>query len=181
MAAKEANVLQSLARNEERERTGKMSHDARAVANVMIERGIEDGNPLTPLQIIKLTYLCQAWMLAMYNRPMFRQQVEAWEYGPVIADVYHILKDNKRFPVNYPMPSFTQKFDEEEEHILNEVFRVYGDWSGGQLSRLTHQPGSPWYKTRQEDPLRRHLPIDNERIREYYAAILSESEKASST
>lgn len=158
-----------------------MSHDARAVANVMIEKGIKAGDPLTPLQIIKLTYLCQAWMLAMFERPMFRQKVEAWEYGPVVADVYHGLKENRRFPVNYPMAAPSQSFDEDEKHILNEVYRVYGDWSGGKLSRLTHKPGSPWYTTKQKDPLSRHVEINIEEIRKYYAAILSESEKASSS
>jgi len=162
------------------ERKNEMSHDARDVANVMIEKGITAGDPLTPLQVIKLTYLCQAWMLAMFSRPIFRQAVEAWEYGPVVADVYHSLKGNGRFPVVYPIPGFSEKFDEDEKHILNEVYRVYGNWTGGQLSRLTHQPGSPWYQTKQEDPLSRHLEIDNDRIRQYYAAILSESEKASS-
>lgn len=158
-----------------------MSHDARAVANVMIEKGKKDGNPLTPLQIIKLTYLCQAWMLAMFDRKMFRQDVQAWEYGPVIADVYHGLKENGRRPVSNPIPAYTQDFDDDQEHILDEVYRVYGNWSGGQLSRLTHRPGSPWYKTKQEDPLSRHVTIDNDRIREYYAGVLSESEKGSST
>ena len=157
-----------------------MSHDARAVANEMIEKGIEDGTPLTPLQIIKLTYLCQAWMLAMFDRPIFRQRVEAWEYGPVVADVYHGVKVNGRRPVEKPIPVKKQEFDDDEKHILNEIYRVYGDWTGGSLSRLTHRPGSPWYRTKQEDPLSRHVVIDNEKIREYYAAILSEAEKGNS-
>ena len=50
-----------------------MKHDARAVANSLIEKSQEEGNLLTPLQIIKLVYFCHGWMLALYKRPLIKQ------------------------------------------------------------------------------------------------------------
>lgn len=145
-----------------------MSHDARAVANVMIEKGLEDGNPLTPLQIIKLTYLCQAWMLAMYGRPMFRQEVQAWQYGPVVSDVYHRVKHHGSGKVLTPIKSEYEIFDQEEKHILNEVYRVYGHLSGLQLSSLTHEIGTPWDRVRKEYPLGYNQAISNDIIQKHY-------------
>lgn len=146
-----------------------MSHDARAVANVMIKKGIENGTPLTPLQIIKLTYLCQAWMLAMFRRKMFRQEVQAWEHGPVIPDVYHSVKKHGSNPVKKRIKhAEDERFDSEETHILDEVFEVYGHWTGFQLSNITHLPGTPWYQTRSKYPLGRSAVIPQDLIEEFY-------------
>lgn len=146
-----------------------MSHDARAVANEMIQKGIEDGNPLTPLQIIKLTYLCQAWMLGMFKKSMFFQDVEAWQYGPVIADVYHSVKKSGDRPVKKPVRAQPADFDADAQHILDQVYKMYGGWTGFKLSQLTHMPGSPWYQTKQENPLGRNAVIPELLVREYYA------------
>ena len=153
-------------------------HDARAVANEMILMGLEDGNPLTPLQVIKLTYLCQAWMLGMFGEPMFSQKVEAWEYGPVIADVYHGVKHYVNQPIDETMRARPADFNDKEDHILCEVYRVFGSWSGGALSGHTHQPGTPWHITKQESYDDRNAEIETARIREYYDNILKESEKS---
>lgn len=154
-----------------------MSHDARAVANEMITRGIENENPLTPLQIIKLTYLCQAWMLGMFGNKIFEQKVEAWEYGPVIADVYHSVKHFVNQPIDETMPAYPARFNDAETHILNEVYRVYGKRSGGALSGHTHKPGTPWHQTKEENPTDRRVEISPERIEEYYKGIIRESKR----
>ena len=147
-------------------------HDARAVANVMIEKGVESGHPLTPLQIIKLTYLCQAWMLGMFGKSIFEQRVEAWKYGPVVADVYHGVKRYVDQPVHEVMRARPAKFSNEETDVLGEVYRVYGSRSGGALSGRTHKEGTPWWQVRQENPDAKDAEIDTTRIRRYYEDIL---------
>ena len=158
-----------------------MSHDARAVANQMIRKGIRDGNPFTPLQVIKLTYLCQAWMLGMFGRRMYHQEVEAWQYGPVIADVYHSVKKYGDRPVRKTIKAVPANFDGDEQHILDQVYKVYGGWTGIKLSRLTHAPGSPWYKTKQDNPLGRNVVIQEGLIRNYYAGKLERSKARNSS
>ena len=39
-----------------------MSHDARSIANRLIDAGCAAGKPLTPLQIIKLVYFCHVML-----------------------------------------------------------------------------------------------------------------------
>ncbi|MDE0076182.1 MAG: DUF4065 domain-containing protein [Caldilineaceae bacterium] len=157
-----------------------MTHDARSVANAMIQKGIDAGDPLTPLQVIKLTYLCQAWMLGMFGEPMFDQKVEAWQYGPVIADVYHGIKHNRGRPVRKPMRARPAVFDEFEQHIIDQVYGEYGKRDGIYLSQLTHMPGSPWYETKQENPLGINQEISEEKMKRYYAEKLEQSEERDS-
>ena len=69
-----------------------MSHDARSVANYLIQRTLDGKKWLTPLQVIKMVYYCQGWSLALFDKKLFGQDIEAWEFGPVVPDVYHKLK-----------------------------------------------------------------------------------------
>ena len=65
---------------------------ARAVANEFIHLAKADGRSLTPLQLIKLTYIAHGWMLTLYGRPLIVDEVEAWKYGPVIPDLYQATR-----------------------------------------------------------------------------------------
>lgn len=155
-----------------------MNHDARAVANVMIQKAIEKKKPLTPLQVIKLTYLCQAWMLGMYEMPMFKQNIEAWEYGPVIDDVYQEVKKFGSRPVTDLIKAKSgEDFDEYESHILDEVYRVFGEYDGLDLSALTHAEESPWFQTKLKNPRRKNAVIKHDLIRDYYAGQLEQAKR----
>lgn len=145
-----------------------MIHDARSVANMMIQKGLEHDNPLTPLQVIKLTYYCQAWMLAMFGRPMFNQKVQAWQHGPIIPDVYHGVKQYGSNHVLSPIKVPHEIFDDEERHILREVYKVYGKFTGLELSSMTHMKGTPWDQVRKDGPLIYNKVIDNDIIQKHY-------------
>ena len=65
---------------------------ALGVADRLIHLSLEDEMSVTPMQVQKLTYFCHAWMLGLDGVPLFRDAVEAWEYGPVIRELYHQLR-----------------------------------------------------------------------------------------
>ena len=146
-----------------------MPHDARAVANHYIRRGVEAKRPFTQLQILKLVYYSHAWMLAIHDRPLIYQRVEAWTLGPVVADVYHALKHHGWRPIDDYIQGVPEaNFDEAETDILEQVFDAYGKFSGMYLSVLTHAVGSPWHRV-WESAARPKL-ISNDIIREHYRA-----------
>lgn len=147
-----------------------MSHDARAVANSLIEKGRDAGRPLTPLQIIKLVYFCHGWMLGLYHKPLIEQDVEAWLYGPVVAQVYRGLKKYGGHPVTITLdvPNVPkEEFDETEADLIEQVHGKYGHLPGMVLSQLTHAPGTPWYLVWHGKE--RNLVIPNDLIEAHYA------------
>lgn len=147
-------------------------HDALSVANRLIGKGIDGGNFLTPLQVIKLTYFCQGWMLGLYGRPLFRQAVEAWRYGPVVADVYYALKHYGKNAVRNPIPGVaTADLDELESDLVDQVYDCYGEMSGWQLSRLTHMSGTPWDTF---SPKGGQTVIPDAVIKQYYASMTND-------
>ena len=71
---------------------GLMTTSARAVANELIELAKQEGRAFTPLQLLKLVYIAHGWMLGLRQKPLIRDRIEAWKYGPVIPALYHDLK-----------------------------------------------------------------------------------------
>lgn len=120
------------------------THSARSVADFLLERAEEQGKRLTPMQVIKLVYLCHGWMLALYDRPLIDEKVQAWQYGPVIKTLYDAVRMFKSSPVHGPLSVGGEEFDPEEISIMDQVLNLYGQFSGTQLSALTHAPGTPW-------------------------------------
>ena len=144
-----------------------MNHDARAVANRLIEKGRDADRPLTSLQIIKLVYFCHGWMLGLYHKPLIKQDVEAWLYGPVVAEVYRGLKKCGGHPVTTILDVPEEEFDGLEADLIKQVHEKYGPLNGMVLSQLTHAPGTPWYLVWHGKE--RNKVIPNELIETHYA------------
>ena len=151
-----------------------MAHDARAIANMLIKLGTEKNRPLTPMQIIKLVYICHGFMLGLYHRPLIIQPIEAWKYGPVIETLYESMKKYGGSHVTKEIRlgiSFKRKLqlDEYEQDIVEQVFTKYSHLSGIELSTLTHQPGTPWYIVWYQRGQKRGV-IPNDIIESYYSS-----------
>ena len=150
------------------------AHDARGIASTLIEIGIQADRPCTPLQVVKLTYLCHGWMLGLYNRPLSAQPVEAWQYGPVIPDVYHAVKKHGREPIREPLDIPAAALDYHENDLVRQVDAAYQDFTGIQLSQITHEPGTPWHHIWTK--FGRNTIIPNSLIREHYAELAAGDE-----
>lgn len=147
-------------------------HDARAVANELIRKGVDDGRPITPLQVMKVLYFCHGWSLAQLGRPLVRQSFEVWRFGPVVRDVYHALKHHGRERVRDPIPGFDMtEFPIDEREVIDKVFADHGHVNGLVLSYLTHVPGGPWDTVRMSKG--EGVRIPNQLIRDYFMGYIA--------
>ncbi len=128
------------------------------------------GNRLTPLQLIKLTYIAHGWSYPMLNRGLIGDPIEAWQYGPVVPSLYHSLKEWRASPVNHRIWS-SDTLTPEEDALVQRVFDAYGSYSGGQLSTMTHQDGTPWDVAWRRG---RNSQITNDMIEDHYRRIHAE-------
>ena len=78
-------------------------YDAAAIGNEFIRLAAAHGRRITPMQAIKLTYIAHGWHLAMTGRPLLRDQVQAWKFGPVLPELYHALKAYGNGPITEPI------------------------------------------------------------------------------
>lgn len=120
------------------------------VANQFIHLAKQDGRYLTPMQILKLVYIAHGWSYGFFDEPLIDDTIEAWKYGPVIPALYQAIKKygNKEITsaIDFPLlQRFTQEtLNNEQQKVVNFVYKKYGKLSGIELSMLTHQDNTPW-------------------------------------
>ena len=146
-------------------------HSAIDIADHIIRLSQHDEVPVTPMQVQKLTYFCQAWMLGWGNGPLFYDAIESWQYGPVIRALYHSLKHYKDKPVQDTLREGPATLDSTESRIIEGVWKKYGEVDGIVLSKLTHAEGTPWHQTYSRGKHNQIIP--NFLIRNYYADIIA--------
>ena len=135
-----------------------MPHDATAVANRLIRLADDEGNELTALQLNKLAYFCQAWMLGLYERPLIEQPILALATGPIILDIYRSFRKHHGDPVRVKPGVRKADFDHMEEDLVQQVYSKYGHLSGIRLSELSHEEDTPWDKVWRQNGQRSIIP-----------------------
>ncbi len=151
-----------------------MAIPIQAVAHAILQKNKAENRDTTPLQIIKLAYLAHGWHLAFHDEALFLDKVEAWPYGPVLPHLYRDVKHFGKHPISTDLFSdIGEEFKilHDQQHVIDEVMRVYGKCDGMTLSSLTHQKGTPWDNTTQG----RIIP--NELIKRHFNELLAEKEQ----
>jgi uncharacterized phage-associated protein len=156
------------------------SYNALAIANYLLDKAKADGRPLTPMQLHKLIYFAHGWHMSLYGgKPLINEQIQAWDYGPVVASVYHEFKnygsnpidtlgtdlDIKTFEITTPRVPLDDKVTVA---LLDKIYQIYGKYTGIQLSNLTHEAGTAWSSAREQAAKEnlRSIAIPNGRIKE---------------
>jgi uncharacterized phage-associated protein len=123
-----------------------MCYSASQIANEFIRRGIADDVPVDPLKIQKLVYLAQGWHLAFLGKPLIKEKIEAWRYGPVVPSLYRMCRKYGVSPIDAEInvPEDAQNLDDSNKAIIDEVWKKYGRRTGIELSMMTHEPGCAW-------------------------------------
>ncbi len=99
------------------------------------------------LELQKMLYIAQVLHLGIYKHHLFRGNFEAWDYGPVIPDIYHRFKMFGNKPVEeWAFPKITGECSEEETQFVESVSNLLSELKAYQLVNLTHRDGSAWAK-----------------------------------
>ncbi len=142
-------------------------YDSKVIANRLIDLASDNDETLTPMQILKLVYIAHGWMLGLYRRPLISDEIQAWQYGPVIPGLYNALREYRGSPVTQRIKCKEAALDDPSESIVSQVYNQYGKMSGPALSRLTHAPATPWALT--YEPGSFGLRISDDLIEDSYA------------
>lgn len=134
------------------------------VANFLLELFKFDEERLTNLKLNKLLYYAQGCSYQRYGKPIFSDEIEAWQYGPVIPDVYKKFQPCGKNPIQ----DFDAVYDmtDDEKDLLIDVAREYGRFSGSGLVTMTHKKGTPWEITYK--PQEKNIIIPKELIAKYF-------------
>lgn len=130
-----------------------MKASAIVLSNNILLRAREDHIPISLMKLQRiLYYACRDYMVRVDTSPI-SENFEVWKYGPVLPSVYSKFKSFGGNPITSLAKNANGealKVNEEENPILSNVLDVawakYKKFSGVELSRMTHQKTSAWYK-----------------------------------
>ncbi len=126
----------------------------------------------TTMKLHKLLYYCQAWTLVWDERPLFRENIEAWANGPVIRELFNfhkgmfIIKDSDMTIGNESVLS------EHQRDNINEVLDFYGNKSSQWLIDQTHIE-TPWLEARKglDQTERGNRVIELDSMYQFYSSL----------
>jgi uncharacterized phage-associated protein len=139
-------------------------YSALQIAPFFLAKIDEDaGDAICNLKLQKLLYYAQGLHLALKDKPLFTEQIEAWTHGPVVPEVYQNYKGFGSGSI--PAPSELPAIDDATKSLLDEVYDVYGQFSGWKLRNMTHEE-PPWKNTP------RGAVITHSALRDYFTTQL---------
>lgn len=117
-------------------------------------------NPITNLQLQKILYYIQKDYLSR-NELAFDDLFEAWQFGPVIRQVYYYFCGNGAMPIISKYDTVIDKSDRCHVDPIVEEKRKLDPWD---LVEDTHKQGRAWSKVFNHGQGNKHI-IDNDLIR----------------
>lgn len=116
---------------------------AESVANYVIAYGMKIGHPVSNLQLQKILYYIQVHFLKKKGIPFFKDEIEAWQFGPVIPTVFYQYAAFGPAPITMFK---TQKIDleQEEKKDLEKIVKEKAVLSLLEIVADTHQKGKAW-------------------------------------
>ena len=125
-------------------------HRPEAIANEFLRRR---GKAAWPQQMYlqKLVYIAHGWNLAINEEPLVNEAPEAWDNGPVFRSLWNHIRDHwyssedclLRDPDDNKV--IEAKLLPEEKEVIDHVWSKYSQYSAEDLSKMTHEPNTPWH------------------------------------
>lgn len=148
--------------------------NALAVAEYLIDKANKENRPITNKKLQKLLYYVQAWSIAIRNKKIFDDKIEAWIHGPAIREVYLAFKEFGASPISKKVSSkIINGIDQDIKKFIDDVWSIYSKYDAPYLEHLTHSE-SPWQDARKglEADISSNNEISFDSMRSFYKAKL---------
>ena len=113
-------------------------YSALELSKYIVTKCINDGKPISNLQLQKILYYIQRDFLKQ-GEPAFSDTIEAWQFGPVVPNVYYYYCGFGAMPISIleKAPDLPEKDTMEINEIVEDK-RTLFPWD---LVNETHKPG----------------------------------------
>ena len=120
--------------------------NAADVARLIVDLAAIEDEPqfVSHLQLQKLLYYVQGWSLAIRDRPIFVESIQAWAHGPVVKSLYPKLAGFGNRPITaQEIGAPDRELTQQDRDFVNSVWNAYKVYSPFSLRNLTHSE-DPW-------------------------------------
>ncbi|MEM9797134.1 MAG: type II toxin-antitoxin system antitoxin SocA domain-containing protein [Pseudomonadota bacterium] len=136
-----------------------------SVARYLAEKAKWD---VSNLKLQKLMYIAQVINMGRTNgQPLFDGEFQAWDYGPVLPELYRRLKVFGAGGIA-DVFSNAKRFQEDDPHraVMDDVCERFLKYSAGDLVDITHSEKGAWAE--HYVPGARNIPIPRASILDEY-------------
>lgn len=128
----------------------------------------ETGSFMSNWKLQKLVFYAQAWHLALYGKPLFEEDFQAWIHGPVIPLLHQKYKHFGWQPI---LEETHPELPKDVVQFLEEVAEEYFACDAYELEQMTHAE-DPWNFAREGLPADAPSSeiIKKEWMKEYYGS-----------
>jgi len=136
-------------------------HTALEIARYIINKCIELGKPVSNLQLQKILYYVQGEFIKATNGGvLFCDDISAWQYGPVVTDVYYEYNNYSSNEIDMFQPQVY--LDEYVKDIIDPVIISKSQMSAWELVKATHSE-LPWKESYNKTSI-----ISKRKLRDYF-------------
>lgn len=129
-------------------------YQAADVAACIINMALESGNNISNLQLQKILYFCQCRYIQQYHDRLFDDDIVAWQYGPVVRDVYYAYSyrgaswimesETTTIDIGNGKPRSIRPLFGNALKVVREVYDDFCSSSAWDLVNRSHVRGGAW-------------------------------------
>lgn len=154
-------------------------YNALDIARYVINYSSDKGYSMSNLKLQKVLYFIQVWFLIKKSKQCFKEEIQAWDFGPVVPIVYREFKSygSSNLPkiktfIGYDDDFWKSKIieynddflSERDKQAINHIVDALAKFSTTYLVELTHKQ-TPWKDAYAQG---KNTPITIESIRGYF-------------
>ncbi|MGH1331283.1 MAG: Panacea domain-containing protein [Paracoccaceae bacterium] len=126
---------------------------------------LDQNGPMTSMKLQKLVYYSQAWATVWDDDVLFDEQIQAWDNGPVVRELWEANKG--KFKISNVDGSDSSTINAAQRETVDRVLAFYGAKNAQWLSDLTHME-SPWINAFAQG---QNTEITPQAMSEYYSTL----------
>jgi len=111
------------------------------LSKYIILKCVEDGYPISNLQLQKILYYIQVYFLR-HDDIAFPDTIEAWQFGPVVPNVYYHYCGYGAMPIASVHEGFT--VDSKDKSVIDGIVESKRDLDPWKLVEETHRKNGAW-------------------------------------
>lgn len=119
------------------------TYSAEQIAGYFLSLPNGEENDISNLKLQKLCFYAQGLLTAMRGAPLFQEEIQAWDHGPVVPLLYHKFKGHGSEPIPSVAGFDADCIDATDRAALDDIYGFYGQYSAWALRNLTHEE-KPW-------------------------------------
>src|SRR6201996_1377541 len=156
-----------------------MMYPATLIAAAIVQKAIDEGAPVTQMKLQKMAYFAYGYNLAKRDEKLFKEEIQAWKFGPVVPVIYNDYQLYGNLPITnfdksrneYSWFGFDNKqLGEDAIDAIDYTWKATGNLSAADLSKWSHREESPWHQV--YNPNDMSIRIDDEKIKSYFKGFL---------